>query len=435
MVATRKRPKKAARKARGLVSQISQLHADPDNARKHGDRNLQTIAASLMEVGAARSIVIDERDVVLAGNATVKAAGEAGITKVRVVDVDGDTLVAVRRSGLTKAQKTRLALFDNRTAELADGWDVDVLERLRAEGIKLDGLWTDAELSGLLAPPERQGLTDPDSVPEERKTTIKVGDLFALGDHRIVCGDSTDPAVIDRLMDGAVPELMVTDPPYGVQYDPSWRAAAGVGGSGGKGLTHKLGKVLNDDRADWTEVWRLFQGRVAYVWHGGLKSDVVQASLERAEFEMRAQIIWAKDRLALSRGDYHWQHEPCWYAVRPGGSGQRTRDRRQTTLWRIASPLKPEDIEKETSTVWEIPAREDAGHSHGTQKPVECMARPIRNHIADRVFEPFSGSGTTIIACEMLARRCYAVELHPPYVQVAIDRWEAFTGQKAKKLA
>lgn len=425
---------KAAPAKGGLVgaraagpSTLAELTPDPQNARDHGDRNVGTIVSALQEVGAARSIVIDEAGVVLAGNATVEAAKAAGLTKVRVVDVDGDTVVAVRRSGLSADQKVRLALFDNRASELADGWNVEMLEQLRAGGISLDGLWTDQELQALLAAPDRQGLTDPDQVPARRATTIKAGDLFELGGHRLLCGDSTDPAAVARVLAGAVPLLMVTDPPYGVDYDPTWRAEAGVNKN-----RAKMGRVLNDDRADWTPVWKLFPGLVAYVWHGGLKSAVVEASLVAARFEMRAQIVWAKDRLVLSRGDYHWQHEPCWYAVRSGATGKRTADRKQATLWRIATPpAHVDEVSPEASTVWEIAAREDGGHTHGTQKPVECMARPMRNHLAPEVFEPFSGSGTTIIAAETLGRRCYAIELDPSYVQVAIDRWEAFTGQKA----
>jgi DNA modification methylase len=203
---------------------------------------------------------------------------------------------------------------------------------------------------------------------------------------------------------------MVTDPPYGVEYDPEWRMDAGLTGN-----TARMGKVMNDDRADWTEAWKLFPGDVAYVYHAGVFASTVQQSLERAGFAIRAQIIWAKDRLALSRGDYHWQHEPCWYAVREGGKGHRTDDRTQTTLW-------------------SIPARDDAGHGHGTQKPVECMERPVRNHLADTVYEPFAGSGTTVIACERTGRTCMAMELDPGYCDVVVRRWEEFTGRKAERV-
>jgi DNA modification methylase len=203
---------------------------------------------------------------------------------------------------------------------------------------------------------------------------------------------------------------MVTDPPYGVDYDPTWRRRAGVNQN-----TQKLGIVTNDDRADWTEAWQLFPGDVAYVWHAGLHANTVQQSLVQAGFIPRAQIIWAKDRLVLSRGDYHWQHEPCWYAVRDGASAHRTDDRTQTALWAI-------------------PARDDDGHGHGTQKPVACMQQPMANHLAADVYDPFAGSGSTLIAAEALRRRCFAIEIEPRYVQIAVDRWETFTGQTAVKV-
>jgi DNA modification methylase len=157
----------------------------------------------------------------------------------------------------------------------------------------------------------------------------------------------------------------------------------------------------------------LFPGSVAYVWHAGRHASTVQESLEATGFEVRSQIIWAKDRFALSRGHYHWQHEPCWYAVR--GSAAWHGDRKQSTLWQIA-------------------ARDDAGHGHGTQKPVECMKRPIENNSSpgQAVYEPFSGSGTTIIAAEITGRSCHAIELMPQYVDVAVERWQAFTGETAK---
>ena len=247
-------------------------------------------------------------------------------------------------------------------------------------------------------------------MPDERPTTIQRGDLFALGTHRVLCGDSTNAEDVGRLLGGVTPVLMTTDPPYGVTYDPTWRVRAGVNRN-----TKKLGTVANDDNADWRQAWALFPGSLAYVWHAGLHASIVEASLAASGFELRSQIIWAKDRLALSRGDYHWQHEPCWYAVRAGQPGRRTDDRSQTTLWMI-------------------PARDDAGHGHGTQKPVECMARAIRNHDAPEVYEPFAGSGTTLIAAEQLGRRCFAIEIEPRYVQVILDRWEAFTGKPPVKL-
>jgi DNA modification methylase len=388
---------------------IKDLVPDPQNRRRHNARNLGMVVDALQSVWAARSIVIDEDNVILAGNGVTEAAAEAGITKLHVVEVDGETLVAVRRRGLTDDQKRQLAIYDNRTSELAE-WNPEQLRADQAAGLDLKPWFSPDELARIVGATAMPGLTDPDVVPEVRATTIQRGDLFMLGAHRLLCGDATDAADVARVLDGVVPALLVTDPPYGVDYDPTWRATAGVNKN-----RKKLGTVANDDRADWGDAWAHFPGAIAYVWHGGLKGAVVQASLERWDFALRAQIIWAKDRMALGRGDYHWQHEPCWYAVR-GAAGARTDDRTQTT-------------------VWEIPARDDDGHTHGTQKPVECMARPMRNHVATDVYDPFVGSGTTLIAAESLARRCFALDIEPTYVQVAIDRWEAFTGQTAVKVA
>jgi DNA modification methylase len=217
---------------------------------------------------------------------------------------------------------------------------------------------------------------------------------------------------VAKVLNGVRPHLMVTDPPYGVEYDPSWRNAALAGSN-----TARTGKVLNDDRADWREAWALFPGDVAYVWHGALHATTVAESLAACGFDIRAQIIWAKERLVLGRGHYHWQHEPCWYAVRDGAKGHWAGDRKQTTLWQIDQRASAED----SATV------------HGTQKPVACMRRPIENNSSpgQAVYEPFSGSGTTIIAAEMTGRACHALELSPAYVDVAVTRWQAFTGAAA----
>jgi DNA modification methylase len=172
--------------------------------------------------------------------------------------------------------------------------------------------------------------------------------------------------------------------------------------------------VENDDRADWSEAWALFPGAVAYVWHAGTKVGIVQDSLDRCDFETRAQIVWVKNNFAIGRGHYHCKHEPCWYAVRKGSTGHWAGDRKQTTVWNIDKNLKSET-------------------GHGTQKPVECMQRPIENNSSpgQAVYEPFSGSGTTIIAAERSGRSCHAIELSPKYVDVAIKRWQDFTAAKA----
>jgi DNA modification methylase len=200
---------------------------------------------------------------------------------------------------------------------------------------------------------------------------------------------------------------MVTDPPYGVEYDPEWRHRRGVNNSA------RRGKIKNDEHADWTATWKLFPGQIAYIWHGALRATIVADSLANSGFTIRAQIIWAKERLVMSQGDYHWQHEPCWYAVRKKGNW--TGDRKQTTLWSI--PTGGQDVETK----------------HSTQKPVECMRRPILNNSdpGQAVYEPFLGSGTTLIAAQSAGRVCYGIEIDPIFVDVAIRRWQAFTEEAA----
>lgn len=187
------------------IGAVGDLVLDPKNARLHGARNEAAIEASLREVGAARSIVIDERGTVLAGNATVKAARKVGLSKLMVVDADGATVVAVRLTGLTARDKARLALHDNRTAELAEGWDPQVLEELLGAGVRLDDLWTADELVELLGGAVSKGLTNPDAVPAPRATSIASGQLFALGPHRLLCGDSTNSKNVDAVLGGGPP--------------------------------------------------------------------------------------------------------------------------------------------------------------------------------------------------------------------------------------
>jgi len=381
---------------------IDRLTEYARNPRKN-DHAVDGVAAAICEFGFRVPIVAKSDGLVVDGHLRLKAAKKLGLTEVPVVLADD----------LTDAQIKAFRLSVNKVAEWAD-WDTDLLklelEELR--GLDFDlGLtgFGEDELAGLLAE-KTEGLTDPDQVPEAPADPVAMeGDVWLLGRHRIICGDSTSADTVDALLGDVQPHLMVTDPPYGVEYDPSWRAKAGVNKN-----TEKMGKVLNDDRADWREAWALFPGDVAYVWHASLFTREVLDSLEACELNHRSMIIWVKDRFTLGRGDYHWQHEPCWYAVRKGRKGHYDGGRKQ-------------------STVWNIPARDDSGVGHGTQKPVECMKRPIENNSSpgQAVYEPFSGSGTTIIAGEMTGRHIYAIELNPAYVDVAIKRWQDFTGEQA----
>lgn len=375
------------------------------NSRTHSDAQVAQIAASIREFGFTNPVLVDEANGIIAGHGRVLAA-----RKLKMADVP-----AIRLSHLTEAQKRAYVIADNKLA-LNAGWDIELL---RLEINDLRGLEFDVALTGfsteeidaLMAAPGTEGLTDPDAIPEAPERPIAVpGDVWLLGRHRLVCGDCTDPLAVEKALNGVKPHLMVTDPPYGVEYDAEWRNGALGGKVGGRAT----GKVENDGKADWREAWALFPGDVAYVWHAGNMAHVVAESLMASDLGIRAQIIWAKSQFVIGRGDYHPQHEPCWYAVRKGRKGHYDGGRKQSTLWQIEKPRKSE-----------------TGHS--TQKPVECMKRPIENNSSpgQAVYEPFSGSGTTIIAAEMTGRACHAIELNAAYVDVAVKRWQEFTGQVA----
>lgn len=371
------------------------------NARTHSDEQVEQIAASIREWGWTMPVLVDEQNSIIAGHGRVLAARKLGLPDVPVV---------VAR-GWNSAQKRAYVIADNQLA-LNAGWDKSLLTgelgALKEANFNLDLLgFGDFALAGLMVD-RTAGLTDPDEVgkPPAEPTSV-LGDVWLLGRHRIVCGDSTDADVVAKCLNGVSPHLMVTDPPYGVEYDADWRNRADRANGKPYGA-RAVGVVQNDDRADWREAWALFPGEVAYVWHAGRFASDVQGSLEACGFEIRSQIIWAKDRFAISRGHYHWQHEPCWYAVK--GTGHWAGDRSQTTLWNISH------------------SKSETGHS--TQKPVECMRRPIENNsnAGQAVYEPFSGSGTTIIAGEMTGRSVHAIELNPAYVDVAVERWQNFSG-------
>lgn len=388
---------------------VSDLVPYARNSRTHSPEQIDKVAASIREFGFLNPVIIDGDNGIIAGHCRVLAAQKLGMADVPVIEA----------AHLTDAQRKAYVIADNRLA-LDAGWDNDMLKvefgDLEADGfnLALTGFSLD-EIAAFMAD-KTEGLTDPDAVPETPADPVTVlGDVWLLGNHRIVCGDSTSVEAVDAALNGVKPHLMVTDPPYGVEYDATWRGKAGHATKG----KNRTGIVEHDDRADWREVWALFPGSIAYVWHGGLMSGVVAESLTSCDFALRSQIIWNKTVMAMGRGDYHWKHEPCWYAVR--GTGNWAGDRKQTTVWDFPSPLHIMSGSKEVKT------------PHPTQKPVECMRRPILNNSSpgQAVYEPFSGSGTTIIAAEMTGRSCHAIELSPAYVDVAIKRWQDFTGQSA----
>lgn len=402
---------------RPLAVPCDQLTLDPKNARVHDERNLKAIADSLRQFGQRLPIVVQKDGMIVrAGNGRLTAALAMGWTHIAaVVTDDTDTVAAA------------FGIADNRTAELAEWDDVilgDVLASIKEceEDIDTEALMGTLALSSKkidqliqVAAHERSPVSQdlPPVIPPSSPVS-NVGDAWDLGRHRLVCGDSTDEKVVALALGGAIPNLMVTDPPYGVEYDPKWREEYD------SFERHSVGVVKNDDKANWEAVYRLFPGAVAYVWHAGMHVADVSKNIVDAGFAIRSHIIWAKQHFVFGRGAYHWQHESCWYAVRKGSTADWIGDRKQSTVWNIqnANPMGGK--------------QDDSNSFHGTQKPIECMARPIRNHPGD-VFDPFLGSGTTLVAAEQLDRSCYGIELDPAYCDVIVERWENLTGGKARR--
>ena len=390
---------------------IERLIPYADNPRLHSEADLDKIAAAILKWGWTMPVLADEEGVLIAGHARVGAAAKLRLKSIPVI---------VAR-GWSEDEKRAYRLADNQLAARAS-WDPEQLCRelreLEFAGFDLDLIGFERDqLDTILAGLGSSGLTDPDSVPEiPDQPVTRRGDIWLLGDHRVACGNSTRAADVTPVLAGSQPPLMVTDPPYGVAYDPSWRTRRGCGGG-----TLARGTVLNDDRVDWREAYTLFTGDVAYVWHGALHGDVVAAGLAACGLQLRAQIVWAKHHFTLSRGDYHWKHETCWYAVREGKVSHWQGDRTQTTVWEIANNNPFGNQQREQT--W----------GHGTQKPVECMRRPIANNSrpGQAIYDPFLGSGTSLIAAEMTGRICCGVELNPTYVDVIVQRWQGFTGRAA----
>lgn len=382
------------------------------NYNRHPADQVKRIAASLRKFGQVRSIVV-WRSTILAGHGVVEAARALGWTELNA-DVLPDDYPEHLALAYVAADNELGRLGDPDQAALAA-----ILEESRnadAELLAAIG-YSDAEFQALL---EEVGAaekpTTADTAPQidraeelRQKWGVNVGDLWQLGEHRLICGDCTDAAVVARLLQGEKPALMVTDPPYGVNYDPNWRNEAAEAGFLSF-AERRTGIVTNDDRIDWSDAYALFPGDVAYTWSPpGDHVILTGLALQKAGFQIRNQIIWVKPHFPISRGHYTYQHEPCWYGVRKGRQAHWIGDNNASTTWKIA-----------------LDQNVDGGHS--TQKPLACMATPIANHRGD-VYDPFLGSGTTIIACENLGRRCRAVEISPAYVAVALERWHVHTGK------
>lgn len=389
------------------------------NARTHSREQVQQICGSIKEFGFINPVIVSEDGGIVCGHGRVMAAQRLGLKKVP----------CIVESHLTESQKRAYILADNRIA-LNAGWDSEMMQielgELKEQDFDLDMLgFSENEVEYFMKGGAFAQLDDDGSgggvdeeegedeiiVDESKDCISKLGDVWILGEHRLICGDSTDKEVVEKLFAGASPNLMVTDPPYGTHYDPKTRDNR----EHSKG---RSGEVLNDDKANWKEAYALFPGNIAYVWHSNLHTDVVFKDLRDCGFTLVSMIIWNKNIFAIGRGDYHWKHEPCVYAVKGNHNWQGGRDK---------------------STVWDIPMircleKSEGSWGHSTQKPIECMKRPIENNSVrgEWVYDPFCGSGTTVIACERTKRKCLGIELNPHFCDAIVRRWEEETHKQAK---
>jgi DNA modification methylase len=385
---------------------LSQLKEYPDNPRKISKEMLEKLVAHIREDGYHQRIIVDNDYTIIGGHQRKKALYIAGY------DDDTEIEVLIPNKKLTPKEIDRLNIRDN----LAFGeYDFEVL----TERFDIDELVSFGMDEEMLAPIFDKTILEEIEEDKEielpEEATSKLGDIYLLGSHRLMCGDSTNPQHVEKLMDGASPILMVTDPPYGVNYEPEWREGCDLGvGKRSKNT------VLNDDRYDWSDAYALFTGDIAYIWHSAKYTHKFAENIENSGFELISLIFWAKNRIVFGRGDYQNQHEPLWYAARKGKKHNWQGKRDQTTVWDIDNNNYGAKTKEEQT-------------GHGTQKPIECMLRPILNNSAqgESVYDPFGGSGTTLIACERSKRNCYMMELSPAYVDVIIKRWEKETNKKA----
>jgi DNA modification methylase len=386
---------------------IVDLLLDPENARKHSQKNLDAIKASLTKFGQRKPIVINQKGVILAGNGTVEAARSLGWDHIDVAVVPADWDEATARA---------YALADNRTAELAE-WDENVLAKQLLE--LLDGDF-DIEAIGFEMP-EPEIEPEPDDAPtiEEVEHRTKLGQLWKLGDHLLYCGDSTEEATFTRLMGDEKAHLIWTDPPWNVNY-----GAVDEGNQQG----YKVRTIMNDhmNEGQWDEFVQQFcqtlkdfsePGAPIYLVMSAQEWPVIDRNLREVGFHWSSTVIWAKDRLVLSRKDYHTQYEPIWYGWNADAARLAVvEDRKQSDLWEVDRPSKSE--------------------LHPTMKPIELVQKSIVNSSkpGNIVLDSFGGSGSTLIACEQTNRKCRMVELDPQYCDVIIARWEKFSGKTAELL-
>lgn len=377
---------------------INEVIPYPDNPRKN-DNAVAAVAESIKQCGYCSPIVIDENNVILAGHTRLKA-----LKKLKWKEVE-----CVRKTGLTEEQKKKYRILDNKTNELAE-WDFDLLEE-EIDGLDFDGFDFGFDFNS----GEDDAEIIEDEVPEvneEIEPTVKLGDIWQLGRHRLMCGDSTNTDEVSKLTDGTIVDLLLTDPPYNVNYTGGTEDELKIQNDNMESEQFK--QFLTD--AFTAGVSCLKDGGSFYIWFASREHCNFENALNASGLSVRQELIWKKNALVLGRQDYQWKHEPCLYGWKDGASHNWYGDRSQTTILEFDKPTRSAD--------------------HPTMKPVELFAYQIKNSTkkGETVLDLFGGSGTTIIACEQTGRTGYCMELDPKYCDVIIKRYENLTGDTAVKI-
>lgn len=385
--------------------EIEKLIPYARNSRTHSDDQVAQIAASIKEFGWTNPILVDGKAGIIAGHGRLAAARKLGMTKIPVIEL----------SHLSPTQKKALIIADNKLA-LNAGWDNEMLalefEELEIEGFDLALTGFGEEERDALKPEQvTEGLTDEDAVPDAPKEAkTKLGDIYQLGKHRLMCGDSCSVTDMEKLCDGQLVDMWLTDPPYNVAYE---------------GKTKDSLTIKNDSMAD--EQFRQFlrdayvtadtvmkPGAVFYIWHADSEGYNFRGAAQDAGWKVRQCLIWKKSTMVMGRQDYHWKHEPCLYGWKEGAGHLWATDRKQTTILEFDKPSR--------------------NGEHPTMKPVALFEYQMLNNTkgGDIVLDSFGGSGTTLLAAEKNGRHARLMELDPKYCDVIVKRWEEFTGKKAE---
>jgi DNA modification methylase len=385
------------------IADINSIQPYINNPRKLKDSAIEKVAKSIKEFGFRQPIVVDTNRIIVVGHTRYRASKKLGLKEVPITIAEN----------LTQEQINAYRIADNRTNEEAE-WDLELLKteikELELADFNLDLTGFDEDQLNNMLFEEKQGLTDEDEVPEAPEEPItKLGDIWKLGKHKLICGDSTILNNYEKLFNENKADLLMTDPPYNVDYE-----------SKSTGM-----KIQNDNKSDddflqfLTDAFNncaihLKLGCSFYIFHSDWYGLEFRQSIKNSDLELKQNLIWAKNSMVMGRQDYQWQHEPCLYGWKRGASHSWYSDRKQTTIIKFDKPTKSK--------------------LHPTMKPVGLIEYLIKNSSKqeDIILDPFLGSGTTLMACEKQGRICYGVELDPKYCDVIVKRWEEFTGFKAE---